>query len=290
MLASIARATVKQAVTFEGTALHSGVYCSLSVEPAPPGSGVGFIVKDSKSCTRHILAPTLVRESALCTELDCGGDGKIRTVEHLLATFLGCGITDATVTVQGPEIPILDGSALQFLDGLQDQIALFSSNEDGRTNSPPLKINSVNSVLVLDLFPQKNRKYELKPHSSSSSARGAAQEALNRSHSSQCKDRFRPRLELEVEVDDFQGRLPGPKVVSYTHYYDAAQKGVSNEFRNMIAPARTFCFEQDVAPMQAMGLEGGSLANSVVFKGDGDITTLNNEGLRLENEWVRHKV
>ncbi len=100
--------TIGREVSFEGIGLHSGKHCRVRVLPASEDTGVVFVRVDRD---RVIHASTgAVAETAFATTLGQNGT-RIKTVEHLLGAFYGLGIDNAVVEVEGPEIPILDGSA-----------------------------------------------------------------------------------------------------------------------------------------------------------------------------------
>lgn len=105
--------TVKEPVVCQGVGLHTGENALITVRPAPADHGILFVRTD---LARPVTIPALsqfVVDTSLATTL--GRDGvRIGTVEHLLAAFAGLGIDNARVEVQGPEIPIMDGSAAPF--------------------------------------------------------------------------------------------------------------------------------------------------------------------------------
>ncbi|WP_426958799.1 UDP-3-O-acyl-N-acetylglucosamine deacetylase [Muricoccus radiodurans] len=104
--------TLKSAISCVGTGLHSGARASLTLRPAPFGTGIVFRRTDLglEIPARH----DAVNDTRLCT---CIGEGSARigTIEHVMAALAGCGVTDAVVEVDGPEVPILDGSAAPFV-------------------------------------------------------------------------------------------------------------------------------------------------------------------------------
>lgn len=118
----IRRRTLSQAVQLEGVGLHRGMWGVLGVAPAPAGTGIVFRRADAEEHPPgqppgHPLPARFdqVVETPLST---CLGDGlglAIGTVEHLMAAFAAAGVSDALVTLEGPEVPAMDGSALPFL-------------------------------------------------------------------------------------------------------------------------------------------------------------------------------
>ena len=109
--------TIRSAVECSGVGLHSGAPVSLRILPAPPGTGIvfrridldGF---DIQACSRNVArvsyATSLMRRGVL-----------ISTTEHLLSSFIGLGIDNAIVELDNLELPILDGSALPFVQMIQ---------------------------------------------------------------------------------------------------------------------------------------------------------------------------
>ena len=108
--------TVSKPIIFEGIGLHKGLRSKLVVMPADVGSGICFKRMDIKEGDKLIPA-TLenVVNSELCTCLANLDGVSVSTIEHLMAAMAGCGINNALLEIDGPEVPILDGSALAFV-------------------------------------------------------------------------------------------------------------------------------------------------------------------------------
>lgn len=106
--------TVSRRVWAEGVGIHSGNPSRVTVLPASPGTGLVFVRSDLESKVEIPADVHHVVDSRLATTL--GRDGvTIGTVEHLLAALYGLGIDNARIEVDGPEVPILDGSAEPFV-------------------------------------------------------------------------------------------------------------------------------------------------------------------------------
>ncbi len=104
--------TLKQEVSFEGIGLHTGRYAKVRLKPAPRDTGIIFTRIDKDIALKASMGS--VSDTAFSTTL--GYDGaKIRTVEHILAALSGLGIDNLIVEVNGPEIPILDGSSIDLI-------------------------------------------------------------------------------------------------------------------------------------------------------------------------------
>ena len=105
--------TIKEAVTFEGIGLHTGQPSVVTVKPAPPNFGRKILIANGEAPT--IIPCDLRNVQSTHRSTDLGKkDTSVKTVEHLLSALYGCGVDNAEIHVEGPEIPILDGSAGQF--------------------------------------------------------------------------------------------------------------------------------------------------------------------------------
>ncbi|HET6278938.1 MAG TPA: UDP-3-O-acyl-N-acetylglucosamine deacetylase [Candidatus Polarisedimenticolia bacterium] len=108
--------TIADAVDIEGAGLHSGAPARLRILPAEPDAGISFVRRDLGGITIP-AAHRYLQDSSYATTL--GRDSAaVATVEHLLSALHGVGIDNATIEVDGPEIPILDGSALPFVEAM----------------------------------------------------------------------------------------------------------------------------------------------------------------------------
>lgn len=110
--------TIKSPVRFEGVGLHSGQPATLVVRPAAAGQGIWFRRTDIR--VGDALVPArwdVVDRSPLCTRLVNAAGASVSTVEHLMAALAGCGIHNAMIDIDGPEVPILDGSSAPFVRG-----------------------------------------------------------------------------------------------------------------------------------------------------------------------------
>ena len=120
-MTSVSQTTLNREVEIAGTALHSGKFVQLKLKPAPANHGIAFYRTDKSadhSLTENIRIQAdfrLVHETMLGTSLQNAHGVGVSTVEHLMAAFAGCGIDNAIVTVDGPELPILDGSSEEFV-------------------------------------------------------------------------------------------------------------------------------------------------------------------------------
>lgn len=114
--------TLKSAVMFEGRGLHSGAPVLMTVHPAAADHGVVFRRTDlgiDLTGDRALIAARwdTVIPSKLCTLIGNGAGVTVSTIEHVMAALAGCGINNALIDIDGPEVPILDGSAAPFVAG-----------------------------------------------------------------------------------------------------------------------------------------------------------------------------
>ena len=117
--------TVRDRVTLSGIGVHSGKPARITITPGDSDTGIRFLVSDPKSGReKEIRADHLnVSATALATVLGDVDGLCVATVEHLLATFAGLGIDNAIVEMEGPEVPVMDGSAADFVAAV-DQVRL----------------------------------------------------------------------------------------------------------------------------------------------------------------------
>jgi UDP-3-O-[3-hydroxymyristoyl] N-acetylglucosamine deacetylase len=236
--------TLKTSIGCTGIGLHSGARVAMTVHPAAPGAGIVFRRTDIQGPAALVPASWQnVVDTQLCTAIGNGQGTRIGTIEHLMAALYGCEIDNALIDIDGPEVPVMDGSAAPFVfliecAGSVDQAAARRAIEVRR------EISVVEDDCRLTLAPP---------------AGGG--------------------LALDFEIDF------GPNAVAR----QTCQLAVAPEvFKSNLARARTFGFAHDIDRLQAAGLaRGGSLENAVVISGD---RILNDDGLRFEDEFVRHKM
>jgi len=107
------RKTIKSKVSITGIGLHSGIYTRVALHPAHAGSGITFVRADLDGLRIPALqASTTALDHATTVGKD---DVQVGTVEHLLAAIVAYGVTDIDIHIDGPEVPIIDGSALPFM-------------------------------------------------------------------------------------------------------------------------------------------------------------------------------
>ena len=237
--------TLAKTVRCAGVGLHSGAEVRMALQPAPADSGIVFIRRDLNFADRSdAVIPALfsqVCQSTLCSTLGNQCGASVRTVEHVMAALAGLGVDNACIELDGPEVPVMDGSAAPFVAMIEDAgLAVLARPRRVLKITRPVRVENGDGFCALS--PSDHRI-------------------------------------MESEID-FPEKAIGCQRARFRLDKD--------DFRTMLAPARTFCRARDIATMRAAGLAlGGSLANAVVVDG-ADI--LNAEGLRYRDEFVRHKL
>ncbi|MGZ9109047.1 MAG: UDP-3-O-acyl-N-acetylglucosamine deacetylase [Micavibrio sp.] len=113
--------TLNKDVRCDGIGLHSGAKVTLTLHPAPADHGIVFVRTDLRDCDNRI--PALydrVIDTRLCTMIGNDAGVSIGTIEHLMSALRGCGVDNALIEIDGPEVPVMDGSAVAFVDMIDD--------------------------------------------------------------------------------------------------------------------------------------------------------------------------
>lgn len=122
--------TIDKPVIFVGVGLHSGEVSILRLKPTNKTRGIVFRRTDVSPKQRDIMARWYnISDTTLSTTLTNDMGVSVATVEHLMAALYGCGIDNVIVEIDGPEIPILDGSAKDFVINIEQAGVRFSSKE-----------------------------------------------------------------------------------------------------------------------------------------------------------------
>lgn len=233
--------TISHPVTCSGVGLHSGSQVHMALHPAAADTGIVFRRTDVAAGTGLVPARyDLVRETQLGTTLVNSHGVGVATVEHLMAALWGCGIDNVVVELDGPEVPIMDGSSEPF-------VFLIECAGIIEQNQPRRMIEITKTVTVQ----AGNSELTVEPYAG---------------------------YTMDVEID-------------FAHEAIARQRAMYDfskvTFKQMLSRARTFGFEHEVEYLRANGLaRGGSLHNAIVI---GEQGVLNREGLRFNDEFVRHK-
>ena len=107
--------TLLRTVNCVGVGLHSGRDLTLTLKPAAAGTGIVFRRVDLDGAPEIQARFDNVVDATMCTTLGTDNGVRVGTVEHLMAAFAGCHVDNAIVEVDGPEVPVMDGSAAPFV-------------------------------------------------------------------------------------------------------------------------------------------------------------------------------
>ena len=110
--------TISKSISISGTGLHTGVLVDMTLNPANPGFGYQFQRVDLPNQPIIKADCDLVTDTSRGTTLQVG-EAKISTVEHILAALVGLGVDNVLIQVNGPEIPIIDGSSAPFIEKIE---------------------------------------------------------------------------------------------------------------------------------------------------------------------------
>jgi UDP-3-O-[3-hydroxymyristoyl] N-acetylglucosamine deacetylase len=234
--------TLRNPIKAVGIGLHTGKNITMELIPSDINTGISFIRTD---VDENIVIPAIaenVGDTSLSTAL-IKDNIKISTIEHLLSAIAGLGVDNCLIKVDGPEVPIMDGSSSPFVfliqsAGLEDQDALKKF----------IKVKKEITVTRDDAFAS------IKPF-----------------------DGF--KVSFKVDFDHpVHKKLPTESIIDFS----------STSFVKEVCRARTFGSMGEKELLQSRNLAlGASVSNAIVF---GDEEIINQEGLRFNDEIVKHKM
>jgi len=114
-MSALSQKTLKKHIKFDGVGLHTGKKVSMTVFPSGPNTGITFKRIDLKK--NNLITPSVynVSNTVLCTTISNEFGVSISTLEHLMGAFFGLGIDNALIEINSEEVPIMDGSADEFV-------------------------------------------------------------------------------------------------------------------------------------------------------------------------------
>lgn len=217
--------TLSQPAQLSGVGLHSGVQVTATLQPRPE-CGIVFARMDLPNCPEIPVALHHVAQTTHATTLAANG-AQVSTTEHLLAALWASGITHCRIELDGPEVPILDGSAAGWCELLETAGAVPLGMLNGNTDEPQRPLYSLSEPIVVT---------------------DGASMMLGLPHH---------ELRITVIVD-YGLNYIGQQVVDLTV--------TPQSFAHELASARTFTLAEWIAPLQQQGLiKGGSAENAVVL-------------------------
>ncbi len=257
--------TVKNSISLSGVGLHTGHEVNMTIKPANPGFGIRFQRTDLPGRPIVKADVDFVVDTSRGTTLEYSG-ARISTVEHLLAALVGMEIDNVLIEIDGPEVPIMDGSAQPFIMAIMDT-GIQEQEARRIVYAIDTNIHFYDPVKNVDMLAVPSSEYQI------------------------------------TTLIDFNSPILGTQHATLKHI---------NDFKEEIAPCRTFCFLHELEYLLQHNLiKGGDLSNAIVVvdkpvapeelthlakvfnkqhievKQEG---ILNNIQLRYPNEPARHKL
>ena len=250
----IQQRTLKSITHAVGVGVHSGQKVELTLRPAAPDTGIVFRRVDLAEPVSIPVSAEAVSDTRMASTIspinDPGGP-KVQTIEHLMSACAGLGLDNLYVDITAEEVPILDGSAASFVFLLQ--------SAGIELQKAPKRFIRVKKVV------------EIREGSSENGGNTLKWARLEPFHGY--------KLAFEIEF-----KHPALDATGQRVEFDFA----SGQYKRDIARARTFGFTKDVEMMRGRGLGlGGNMDNVIVVD---EYRVLNGEGLRYDDEFVKHKL
>src|SRR6187549_3393113 len=257
--------TINSEASISGTGLHTGVLVDLTMKPATPGFGIQFQRIDLPGKPIIKADCDLVTDVSRGTTLEFNG-AKVSTVEHVLAALVGMGVDNCLIEINGPEMPIMDGSSQPFVE-IIEQAGVVEQDASKAWYSIDENIFHYDEKKRVEMAALPSTEYSV------------------------------------TTLIDFNSPVLGTQHAGLKHIRD---------FKNEIAPCRTFCFLHELEMLLENNLiKGGDINNAIVVV-DKPVTEdemerlavafgrkkievksegyLNNLELRFPNEPARHKL
>ena len=233
--------SINNTISCYGVGVHSGRPIHLTLKTAKKNTGILFVRTDIKSGDNVIEASWFnVADTSLSTSIKNTNNVQVSTIEHLMAAIWGCGIDNMIVEIDGPEVPIMDGSSKPF-------VFMIECAGKKIQDAPKKYLKILKEVRV--------------------------------SHKD-CEIIATPSNAMKIDLTiEFDSKVIGKQNVVFSEIAS---------FKEDIADARTFGFVHELNYLKSKGLaKGASLENAIGIDQD---VILNQEGLRHDNEFVRHKL
>ncbi len=234
--------TINNSITLIGKGLHSGVNARLTLKPANENTGIIFIRKDVNP-EKMIKGVYYNVQNTMLTTALIEDNVEIKTIEHLYSALAGLAIDNLIIEIEGPEIPIMDGSSTPFIFAIKSAgLKIQDSKRKFVKIKKEIKVIEDDKIALLKPFDGTKATFEI-------------------NYNNKLIDSTPQKAEFNSKTD------------SYLH---------------TVSRARTFGFEKDVEILKQKNcILGGSLENAILV---GENSILNKEGLRIKDEFVKHKL
>ena len=234
--------TLRNPIKAVGIGLHTGKNINMELLPSDINTGISFIRTDIDPENVISASAENVGDTTLSTAL-VKDDIKISTIEHLLSAIAGLGVDNCLIKVDGPEIPIMDGSSSPFVFLIQS-----AGIEEQNSLKKFIKVKKEISVTRGDAYAK------IKPFNG-----------------------FKVSYKVDFDHPVHKG-LPSESIIDFS----------TTSFVKEVCRARTFGNARDLEELRSQNLAlGASISNAIAF---GDDKILNEEGLRFNDEIVKHKM
>jgi UDP-3-O-[3-hydroxymyristoyl] N-acetylglucosamine deacetylase len=151
--------TIKNKIEFSGVGLHTGANSRVVVLPTEADTGICFVRKDLPGTSPIRAGVSSVVATSYATTLG-SADATVSTVEHLLAAFYALGVDNASVEVEGPEIPVLDGSAAPFVEMIREAgLKTLESPKRYMVIKKPIKVSDGDRFI--HLIPSRDEEFSI---------------------------------------------------------------------------------------------------------------------------------
>lgn len=241
--------TIRYPVSIQGIGLHTGDTCTVKLSPSTFNSGIRFFLNTTKN--KRILYSDAYKVVNPIRSTNLGDEfGTISTIEHLMACLHVMEIDNVDITVVGKEIPILDGSALPWLNLLKAaEVKILDVDKNFIRVEQPYELSNGNSHIYAEPY---------------------------------------DGLEIRMKIE-FDHPVIGKQEddIEFWSWDYGNRDDYQKHFERHIAPARTFGIWEQIKKARESGLvKGGSMQNAIVL----DDKEILNPPLRLPNEFVAHKL
>ena len=146
--------TINSEFFLEGIGLHSGKEVKINLKPAPADTGIKFIRSDLETDNEIEAIWSNVSSTNLCTTISNSKGASVSTIEHLMSALSGLHIDNINIFIDGPEVPIMDGSSLPFVE-IFEKIGLVDQNVDRKIILIKKEITVSNNDTFVKILPNK---------------------------------------------------------------------------------------------------------------------------------------
>ncbi len=268
----------------QGTGLFTGKPATLVIRPAPPGeSGITFARTGEPACSAPAVAESVVPDARHTVLARTGASGSpafaVHTTEHLLSAMAAMGLWSARIDLDGPEVPIMDGSAEPFVRAL-----LAAGVMTGPGPRPP--VYRITTPIVIEAGSARIEALPLEASVSSSSTPAAAAGSACNTPAPPTATAVETGRALWAEYHlDYGESSPIPRQSASVI---VAADGAGGDFIARVAPARTFSLLAEALAARAAGL--------FAHVSPADMLVIGDDGAPIENSWrlseepARHKL